>query len=374
MKKQTVVAITANTSWYLYNFRKNTILALISSGHDVIAIAPQDDFSEKLIELGASYHNIEIDQGGTNPLKDLKSLMDFFKLYFKFRPEIVLNFTPKNNIYSTLAASVFKTKIINNIAGLGEAFVDNNFVSRLVRGLYKVSQPKADIIFFQNKDDQVLFEKFKLAPTFKYKRIPGSGVDLTRFQIKVAPDDGCVRFLLIARMLHNKGVGYYVDAARKIKKSYGEKVEFRLLGPIGVNNPSAVTKEEMEIWSNEGVVNYLGISDQVEQEIAEVDCVVLPSFYREGVPKSLLEAAAMGKPIITTNNTGCRETVDDGINGYICEPKSTKSLVDKLQIVINQTHQRRIEMGLESRLKVEREFDEKIVIAQYLESVTRHHN
>ena len=150
---------------------------------------------------------------------------------------------------------------------------------------------------------------------------------------------------------------------------YGEAVEFQLLGFVGVNNPSAVSKDEMQAWVDEGIVNYLGVSDCVEQDIAKVDCMVLPSFYREGVPKSLLEAGAMGKPIVTTDNVGCRETVYDGVNGYLCELRSTESLAEKLELMITMTYEDRLEMGRQSRLKIEREFDEKIVIQKYLDAI-----
>lgn len=363
------ITITSNTSWYLYNFRKNTILALINSGYRVLAIAPQDDYSIKLQELGAEYYHIDIDQGGTNPIKDILTFFSFAKLYRKVRPAAVLNFTPKNNIYSTLAANLFGAKSINNIAGLGMVFISENLTAKLVRFLYKVSQPKAHTIFFQNEDDRALFARHKLASLDITDRVPGSGADLSRFAVTPSQDDGVVRFLLIARMLYDKGIGHYVEAARELKAKYGDAVEFRLLGFLDVNNPSAVSKQDMQSWVDEGIVNYLGTSDSVEKEIAQVDCMVLPSFYREGVPKSLLEACAMGKPIVTTDNVGCRETVDDGNNGYLCEPRSTSSLIEKIDLMISQSHEQRLQMGLESRTKVENEFDEQIVINKYLEAV-----
>ncbi|MCK6263219.1 glycosyltransferase family 4 protein [Vibrio sp. ZSDE26] len=363
------VAITSNTSWYLYNFRKNTILALLNEGYRVLAIAPKDDYSKKLEELGAEYHHIAIDQGGTNPVKDISTFFGFANLYRKLRPDVVLNFTPKNNIYSTLAGRLFGAKSINNIAGLGMVFINENTTAKLARLLYKISQPKAHTIFFQNDDDRALFSKHNLAPMDITDRVPGSGADLSRFTITPSDDDGVTRFLLIARMLYDKGIGHYVEAARELKAKYGDKVEFRLLGFLDVNNPSAVSKQEMQSWVDEGIVNYLGVSDSVENEIAQVDCMVLPSFYREGVPKSLLEACAMGKPIVTTDNVGCRETVDDNINGYLCEPKSTESLIEKLDAMINLPHTERLQMGEKSREKVEKEFDEQIVINKYLQAV-----
>ena len=363
------IIITSNTSWYLYNFRRNTNLALIETGFRVITVAPVDKYSRKLEEIGAEYYDIDIDQGGTNPLKDIVTFFSFAKLYRKIRPDVILNFTPKNNIYSTLAGSLVGSKSINNIAGLGMVFINENLTARLARFLYKISQPKAHIIFFQNEDDRALFAKHNLAPLGITDRVPGSGADLSRFSVSPSQDDGTVRFLLIARMLYDKGIGHYVEAARELRAKYGDCVEFRLLGFLDVNNPSAISKQDMQSWVDEGIVNYLGTSDSVENEIAKVDCMVLPSFYREGVPKSLLEACAMGKPSVTTDNVGCRETVDDGINGYLCEPRSTASLIDKLELMISCSHEQRGEMGLQSRIKVENEFDEKIVINKYLEAV-----
>jgi glycosyltransferase involved in cell wall biosynthesis len=170
-------------------------------------------------------------------------------------------------------------------------------------------------------------------------------------------------------MLYEKGISYYVEAARELKLLYGDSVEFNLLGFLDTKNPSSYSMAEMEQWVSEGIVNYLGTSDSVENEISKIDCMVLPSFYREGVPKTLLEAAAMGKPIVTTDNVGCRETVDDGINGFLCQPRSTTSLVSKLDKVIRMTHQERLSMGMNSRKKVELEFNESDVILKYSNAI-----
>ncbi|EPU1457634.1 glycosyltransferase family 4 protein [Escherichia coli] len=363
------VAISANTSWYLYNFRRNTITALLDAGYQVVAIAPKDDYSPKLESLGASFCHINIDQGGTNPVKDIGTFFSFIKIFKSVKPDVVLNFTPKNNIYGTLAGHFVGSKSVNNIAGLGMVFINEGLTSKISRLLYKMSQSKASKIFFQNEDDKTLFLENRLAPSYLVDRLPGSGADLNRFQVSPANDDGVIRFLLIARMLYVKGIGHYVEAARALKSKHGDKVEFRLQGFLDVNNPSAVSSSDMQKWVDEGIVSYLGTSDCVEEEIAKVDCMVLPSFYREGVPKSLLEAAAMGKPIVTTDNVGCRETVDEGVNGYLCEPRSTESLIEKLELMIQMTQDQRLEMGRQSRLKIEREFDEQIVINKYLDAI-----
>lgn len=371
MKKNRLVILSSNSSWYLYNFRKNTILTLLSQGYSVSALSPYDEYSEKLIGLGANHISINVDSGGTDPFKDIITVFDFYKTYRKYKPDVILNFTPKNNIYSTLAAKILGIKVVNNIAGLGTLFISETLSSKIARVLYKYSQNKADFIFFQNEDDRALFKCHRIALEVDSDRLPGSGADLSRFTLSPAPDDGVVRFLLIARMLFDKGISQYVEAARKLKSEYGDSVEFRLLGFLDVDNPSAVSKAKMDEWVAEGIVNYLGTSDNVEAEIVQVDCMVLPSYYREGVPKSLLEAGAMGKPIVTTDNVGCRETVDDGYNGFICEPRSSASLTDTLNKIIQMSHDERLALGANSRTKIENEFDEKIVIEKYLRVVER---
>jgi glycosyltransferase involved in cell wall biosynthesis len=345
------------------------MLTLVEGGYEVCAIAPRDQYSSKIEQLGVKFIHIDIEQSGTNPIYDLKTFLSFIRFFSKNKVDVVLNFTPKNNIYSTIAAKLCGVKVINNIAGLGILFINESLTSKIARFLYKISQRFADKIFFQNEDDRKLFLLNGMAKKEVTDRLPGSGADLSRFTVTPSIDDGVTRFLLIARMLYDKGVGHYVESARILRRKYGNKVEFNLLGFLDVNNPSAVTKDQMQEWVSEGIVNYLGTSDSVETEIAKSDCVVLPSFYREGVPKSLLEAGAMGKPIVTTDNVGCRETVDDGVNGFLCEPRSTASLVSQLERIITMGHKSRISMGLFSRRKIENEFDEKIIIEKYLEAI-----
>lgn len=369
IKNKKSIAITSNTSWYLYNFRKNTILSLIKNGFEVYTISPFDEHSKKLESLGAKHINIKIDSASKNPFVDLYTLISFYRIFNKFKFNAILNFTPKNNIYGTLAAKLNQIETINNIAGLGTLFISNNISSRLARNLYRYSQKYANKIFFQNNDDLTLFLEKNYVKKSQIDRLPGSGVDLSRFTLSLSENKSQLRFLLIARMLYEKGITFYVDAARILKEKYGDRVEFCLLGFVGVNNPSAITQEQMNNWISEGFINYLGTSDFVEYEIAQADCIVLPSFYREGVPKTLLEAGAMGKPIITTDNVGCRETVNHGFNGYLCQPKSVSSLVDSLDLFINLPYEDKLEMGKNSRKKIESEFDEQIVIKKYLDAL-----
>ncbi|MBI6528370.1 glycosyltransferase family 4 protein [Proteus vulgaris] len=364
-----MVIFSANTSWYLYNFRKNTITTLISLGYNVLIIAPEDSYTIKLKDLGCDFYNLYIDTNGKNPFNDIKTVFSFINFYRNKKITAIFNFTPKINIYSTLAAKLFNIPCINNIAGLGSQFIKKSLTRLFLEFLYKYSQRKVKKIFFQNKDDLIYFLKKNLVNTSQIDLLPGSGVDLSRFKLSQLENKNKLRFILIARMLYEKGITFYADAARILKKKYGDKVEFCLLGFIGVNNPSAITQKQMDSWVSEGIINYLGTSDTVEYEIAQADCIVLPSFYREGVPKTLLEAGAMGKPIITTDNVGCRETVTHGLNGYLCQPKSVSSLVDAIDTFIKLPYENKLEMGKNSRKKIEYEFDEQIVIKKYLDAL-----
>ncbi|HGG8933390.1 TPA: glycosyltransferase family 4 protein, partial [Enterobacter hormaechei subsp. xiangfangensis] len=276
-----------------------------------------------------------------------------------------LNFTPKNNIYSTFAAKLCNKKVINNIAGLGTAFSSNGILNLLVRNLYKYSQREADYIFFQNKEDYSIFQQLGIKKQFM-EILPGSGVDLKRFTLKHANNDGITRFAVIARMLVDKGIVQYVDAAKILKNKYKDNVEFLLVGFIDDTNPRSITSAKMSEWVDEGHVKYLGVSDNIEEIVGNVDCVVLPSFYREGVPKSLLEAAAMGKPLITTDNVGCRDALEDGKTGYLCKPRSVSDLCDKMELIINMSFEDRMIMGKAGRELIEKKFDEQIVINKYL--------
>lgn len=363
------IIISANTSWYLYNFRKGTIKTLLELGYDVIAISPKDQYSSYLEDMGAHHYDIKIDRGGTNPINDAGTFIAFFKLYMSLRPNVILNFTPKNNIYGGLAARLLSIATVNNIAGLGAVFINDNFLAKLTKFLYRISIKKSRVVFFQNNEDMSLFLNDGLVRPEQAIRIPGSGVDLSRFLVYPTPDTGVTRFILVARMLYDKGIQYYVDAARILKQKYGDSVQCHLLGPIDENTPSGIQASEIERWQSEGAVIYLGTTDSVEDVLNSMDCMVLPSYYREGVPKSLLEGAAMGKPIITTDNVGCREVVDHGVNGYLCEPKSCDSLLEQMEKIINSSVEERRVMGNNSRRKVELEFDEKIVIEKYLDVI-----
>ena len=368
-KKKFIVVICANSSWYIYNFRKNTIKAFVKEGHQVIVVAPQDEYSKYFLGLGSKHYKLNLNPSGTNPFKEIWAIFKLISLYLYIRPNFVMNFTPKMNVYSTIASIFSRSKTINNISGLGSVFIKDSFFSKFVSLLYRITQIFSVKVFFQNKEDMEMFISRKIVPRYKCEYIPGSGVDVEWFDLKEAPDDGVVRFIIVCRMLYAKGIDRYAKAAEQCREKYGDKVEFIAVGFIDKNNKRAVPIEVMADWESKGVLIYKGAVADVRPEVALSDCIVLPSVYPEGTPRSLLEGASMGKPIITTNMPGCASTIENGVNGFLCRPWSTSDLVLCMEKIINMTHERRLKMGLKSRELVKRKFDEQIVIKKYLKSL-----
>jgi glycosyltransferase involved in cell wall biosynthesis len=362
------VLICLNTAWNLVNFRAGLIRALVARGYDVVAVAPYDNHAPRLGTLGCRYVPLFMHNGGTHPGRDVLLLWRFVRLLARERPDVYLGYTVKPNVYGSLAAHWLGIPVINNIAGLGAVFIKDGWLVRVVRWLYRLALSKSAKVFFQNDDDRQLFVAGGLVRAEVTDLLPGSGVDLVRFApVVVSGDAGRFRFLLIARMLWDKGVGEYVEAARLVRERWPQ-AECCLLGFVDAQNPSAITGAQMQTWVDQGVVKYLGVSDDVRTEIASADCVVLPS-YREGTPRTLLEAAAMAKPIITTDAVGCREVVDDGVNGYLCKVRDASDLAAKMVQMLGLTAAQRAEMGRLGREKMVREFDEQIVIRKYLAAI-----
>lgn len=365
MTKKVVIAL--NTAWNLLNFRAGLIRALVAAGYEVVAVAPPDEYAVRLSALGCRFVPLTMDNQGTHPVRDLLLLWRFFGLMRAERPDVYLGYTVKPNVYGSLAARALGIPVINNIAGLGAVFIKGGWLNQLVKGLYRVSLSRSRKVFFQNNDDRMLFITSRLVPGGVTDLLPGSGIDLAKFSPVPFPAKAPVRFLLIARMLWDKGVGEFVEAARLLKLR-GVHADFCLLGFLDVQNPAAISRQQMNDWVAEGNVRYLGVSDNVREEISQADCVVLPS-YREGTPRTLLEAAAMARPIVTTNTVGCREVVDDGVNGYLCRLKDGADLAEKMERIMVMSSVAREAMGLRGREKVEREFDEQIVIKKYLQAI-----
>ena len=370
MQRKDKILVVSNTAWNIYNFRFNIMREISNLGFSPLAVANYDSYVDE-VEKEFEFHKIDIDSRGKNIINDFKTFVQFYKLYKKLNPKLILHFTHKPNIYGTLAAGILKIPCVNNIAGLGETFMKNNFVRKMAVLLYKKSQQFAEFIFFQNKDDKKLFEELGIIKKDNIDILPGSGIDTRKFSPQLKEkEDNIFRFLLLTRMLWTKGVAEYVEAAKKVKEIF-PMVEFDIIGFVDNNNINAVPQKTIDYWNKKGIINFLGEQKDVRKFIGKCDCVVLPSFYREGVPRSLLEAGSMGKPIITTKNIGCKEVVDDGENGYLCEIKNSYDLRNKMVKMIELPKIELEQMGRKSREKILTNFDETIVIKKYTDVIKR---
>ncbi len=359
------IAVVSNTSWYLVNFRRNLIRALMADGHEVIAVSPDEGHAKRLIESGIRHVAVPISGSGTRWQAELGSVLALRRAFARERVELVLSNTPKGNLYSALACMSLGIRFVPNVSGLGRAFIQTSFATRVARLLYRVTFRHAQHVFFQNLDDQAIFLKAGLVSADRCERLPGSGVDVERFQATdwpVRPADAPV-FLLVARMLWDKGVGEFVEAARAVRQQF-PAAQFRLLGFADVDNPAAIDRVTLNAWQAEGIADYLGATDDVRPHIADADVVVLPS-YREGVPRTLLEAAAMSRPVITTDAPGCRDTVVDGETGLLCRVRDADDLARAMLDYARTPIDDRQAMGRRGRDRVVRDFNEQAVISRY---------
>lgn len=364
------VVITSNTAWSVFNFRLGLIKTLQQHGYRVIVFAPYDEYAPRLVELGCQYVEVQMQNSGTNPLKDLGIIRRYSKLLKEHKPAVLLTFTPKPNIYGALAARIAGIPVISNVSGLGRAFIHRNWVTVIVERLYRLALKHPAKVFFQNADDKSIFLELGFVIETQAELLPGSGVDTKKFvPIMKAAEPKAFVFILVARMLRDKGVGEFVDAARIVKKIYPE-TRFQLVGFLDIDNPSAISREQMDKWIREGVIEYTGPTDNVRQYLSQADCAVLPS-YREGTPRTLLEAASMALPIITTDAPGCRDTIDAGITGYMCGIKDVDGLAKCMFDMLKASHEERNRMGMAGREKMRHQFDEEIVFNAYLNAIQK---
>jgi glycosyltransferase involved in cell wall biosynthesis len=368
MQKKIIIA--ANTAWSVYKFRSGLILSLIESGYDVIVAAPVDPYVDCLCDLGCRHIPLSIDCQGINPIADLRLLINMVGLLRSETPDIIINYTIKVNIYGSIAAYIAKIPSICVTTGLGYTFIQNSWVSVVARLLLRLAYRFPYQVWFLNQDDYDVFVNKSLVQSDRAVIIPGEGVDTTYYSCHFINHKPIVRqrVLLIARIMWDKGVGEFVDAALKLRDTFPE-VEFSLLGPVESDNPSAIPRSKLDHWVSEGIISYLGVSDDVRSYISSSLCVVLPS-YREGIPRTLLEAAAMCKPIVATNVPGCRDVVEDGVTGYLCKPYDFNDLSSKLECILRMSETDRKAMGNRGRKMVESKFDQKLVINHYIATLS----
>lgn len=361
------IAIVLNTSWNVYNFRLGLIKSLQRENYKITVIAPRDEYTQKLIDEGCSYEEVTMDSRGANAIKDLGLVFELHKIYKKVKPDIILHYTIKPNIYGTLAAKWLGIPVINNVCGLGTVFLKKNLVSKVASFMYKLSFKFPQKVFFQNNYDKRLFIKNGLIKNDVADLLPGSGIDLEKFKPTSFRRNQKFTFLLVSRLIHDKGVLEFIDAI-KILKSNGLNAKFQILGAKDPEHKRGIDTSIVDSWIDNNIIEYLGTTDDVRTYIDNADCVVLPS-YREGTPKSLLEAASSSKPIVATDVPGCKEVVEDKYNGLLCKVKDAEDLAEKMNSLAKLDNRTLEEMGQNGREKVEREFDEKIVINKYLSSI-----
>jgi glycosyltransferase involved in cell wall biosynthesis len=366
MSRKTVL-LSINASWNIVNFRLGLIRALQREGYRVAALAPPDRYSERLEALGIDYYPIAMDRMGVSPFRDLLLLVHYWRALGRIRPDVYLGYTAKPNIYGSLAAHARGMKVINNVAGLGTAFIRQSWLTRLVKGLYRLAFRRSHIVFFQNDEDFDQFVGERIVAPHKARLLPGSGIDLARFAPAGARTEGTFAFLLIGRLLWDKGVAEYVEAARLVRDKLPE-AKFRLLGPLDVPNRTAVGRADVDAWVKEGLIDYLGETDDVRPYVAAADCIVLPS-YREGLPRTLLEGAAMAKPVIATDVPGCRAVVEHGRNGLLCAVRDARALADAMLEMALLPAEERARLGAAGRAKVEAGFSEDRVAELYLQAI-----
>jgi glycosyltransferase involved in cell wall biosynthesis len=361
------IALFINTSWNIYNFRMGLIEGLKRDGHEVHAISPTDEYSRYLIDAGIPHHPVSMDAQGINPIKDFALILRLIKVFSQVKPDLILQFTIKPNIYGSLAAAVLQIPVINNVSGLGAAFQKKNLVHRVASLLYKIAFRVPQKVFFQNEEDQKLFIESKLVSEQKTDLLPGSGINVRKFAPVEYRNNGPFVFLMIARLIMDKGLMEYINAIR-IMKARGIDARFQLLGACDSKNERSVNLNTVEHWVEEGLIEYLGTTDDVKSFIAEANCVVLPS-YREGTPRVLLEAASLCRPIVTTNVPGCRQVVKDKHNGLLCKPKDANSLAEKMEEMTKLPTDQLRQLGINGRKLVETEYDENFVVEKYRNAI-----
>ena len=362
------ILLSANSSWNIAHFRSGLIRGLKGDGYRIAVAAPEDEHSDLVRALGADFLPIPIASAGTSMIEDARLFLRYCEIMREVRPQAFLGFTAKPNIYGSLAARMSGVRIINNITGLGTVFIKRSILTPIVMALYRLALRGSSTVFFQNRDDLELFVAKGLVRKGKTELVPGDGVDLDRFSpARSAQKPGPFRFLLIARLLWDKGVGEFVEAARIVRQHHPD-VMFQLLGPSEVENRTAIPAATLQEWADEGIVELLGEIDDVRPAIAASDCVVLPS-YREGLPRTLLEGSAMGKPLVATDVPGCRDVVLDGETGFLCEVRSAESLAKAMRRMLELPPKQRLEMGRRGRSNVELNFGEPLVVAKYVEAL-----
>lgn len=357
------ILILANFGMGLYKFRKELIEELLDWNYKVYISLPNDnEYVPKLIEMGCEFIETNIDRRGTNPINDIKLFLQYKKIIKNIKPNVVLTYTIKPNIYGGLVCRISKVPYLPNITGLGSAVENGGALQKFTLFLYKISLKNASCVFFQNKENEKFLTKNNVV---KGKRIllPGSGVNIKYYSPLKYPDSETIEFIFISRVMKEKGIDQYIEAAKFIRESYPE-TRFHVLGFSEEDY-----EEKLKNLEKENIIIYHGVQSDIRKYLKNTHCTIHPTYYPEGMSNVLLESAACGRPIITTDRVGCREVVDNGINGFLVREKDSRDLIHKIEKFLSLSNEKKKEMGLAGRRKVENEFDRKIVVNNYMQQI-----
>lgn len=363
------IILSSNYAWTVVNFRMDLIRSLQKDGFCVHVLTQYDGYEKDLIAEDVITHPLFISRAGVNPFLEVACFFSILRCLISVRPVVYLGFTIKPVIYGALACRLLNIQRVLTVTGLGTAFISQNWITFLVKLLMRKAFVNADVVFVQNNADRELLLKESVLQSRQAKLVPGSGINLSKFcQVPIAPKR-TINFLFIGRMIKDKGLEEFVYAAQLVKKVH-PNTKFLLLGPIGVENRSAINIGQLKQWQAEGIVEYLGEASDVRGHLKDADCVVLPS-YREGLSRVLLEAGALARPAIASNVPGCNDVIKDGINGLLCEVKNGNDLAEQMKIFVSMPFATKIAMGNAARDIVESKFDVNIVCSLYVNAINK---
>lgn len=358
------VLFLVNHDVVIYNFRLELVERLLQDGHEVVISSPYGERIDSLVALGCEYRPIKLSRHGMNPVKELKLLMDYVKLIREVQPDMVFTYTIKPNIYGGMACALLKVPYVANITGLGTAVENEGVVQKITVLLYRIAFARVQRVFFQNEENRQFFVDRSLAVS-KHGMLPGSGVNLQRFNVLDYPGEETTEFVFISRIMKEKGIDQYLEAAEYIRGKY-PNTRFHICGFCEQDY-----EQRLRELQEKGIIIYHGMVRDVKQVIGVTHCTIHPTYYPEGLSNVLLESAACGRPLITTDRSGCREVIDNGINGFVVRQKDAKDLIEKIEMFLALPWDERKAMGLAGRAKVEKEFDRQIVVGKYLEELDR---
>jgi glycosyltransferase involved in cell wall biosynthesis len=366
------IALVADSTWNIYNFRQNIIQKLIEEGHQVIVLAPLDEYityKDKYPEL----KHVDLRQlvkDGINPVKDLLLIFELFKKYKAVKPDLIIHYTHKPNIFGSIAAKLCGIKSIAVVTNLGYDYSKEGWLNYILRLLYKFTAGKKELVIFENCDDMNLFKDNEIITAKNAAYVNGCGVDTSYYQpVEKSKNDKQIVFTFIGQLLKDKGVVEFANAAKYLKIEKKSKVKFQLIGAIDPDNPSSIEKDNLKEWIDRGYIDYKGFIPDVRPSIASSDCIVLPS-YREGLSRIIIEAMSMGKPVITSNTPGCRQTVINGVNGFLIPVKDEDALRSSMQNFMELDAETRINMGEKGREMVFKKFDSKLIANNFMNLIS----